>query len=85
MKRKQAAALRYDPRKESAPRLLAKGEGCVAERLIKKAKELGIPLYEDRLLVEALLQQELGTEIPPELYQVVAAVLAFVYRLDREG
>lgn len=85
LKRKQAAALRYDPRKDNAPRLLAKGEGYVAERLIERAKELGIPLYEDRQLVEALLQQELGTEIPPELYRVVAAVLAFVYRLDRHS
>lgn len=81
--RKKAAALRYDPQRENAPRLLAKGEGYVAERLLVRATELGIPIYEDRALVDALLTLELQAEIPPELYQVVAAVLAFVYRLDR--
>ncbi len=80
---KKAAALRYDPRREQAPRLLAKGEGYVAERLLARARDLGIPVYEDRPLVEALLALELESEIPPELYRVVAAVLAFVYRLDR--
>lgn len=81
--KKKAAALRYDPAQDGAPRLLAKGEGYVAERLLSRAKELGIPVYEDRHLVEALLDLELESEIPPELYRVVAAVLAFVYKLDK--
>ncbi|MDI6871398.1 MAG: EscU/YscU/HrcU family type III secretion system export apparatus switch protein [Bacillota bacterium] len=81
--RKKAAALRYDPRREQAPRLLAKGEGYMAERLLARARELGIPIYEDPPLVAALLGLDLESEIPPELYQVVAAVLAFVYRLDK--
>lgn len=80
---KKAAALRYDPGREKAPRLLAKGQGHVAERLLARAREAGIPVYEDRPLVEALLNLELESEIPSELYRVVAAVLAFVYRLDR--
>lgn len=79
---KKAAALRYDPGREKAPRLLAKGQGHVAQRLLARAREAGIPVYEDRPLVEALLSLELEAEIPPELYRVVAAVLAFVYRLD---
>ncbi|MGE5507862.1 MAG: EscU/YscU/HrcU family type III secretion system export apparatus switch protein [Chitinophagales bacterium] len=81
---KKAAALRYDPTLgDRAPRLLAKGEGFVAERLLERARAEGIPIYEDKALVDALVHLELETEVPPELYQVVAAVLAFVYRLDR--
>jgi flagellar biosynthesis protein len=81
--KRKAAALRYEPGRENAPRLLAKGEGFLADRLVSRAQEFGIPIYEDRLLVEALLRLELESEIPAELYRVVAAVLAFVYRLDR--
>lgn len=81
--KKKAAALRYDPAQDGAPRLLAKGEGYVAERLLARARELGIPVYEDRRLVEALLALDCEAEIPPELYRVVAAVLAFVYQLDQ--
>jgi flagellar biosynthesis protein len=83
--RKKAAALRYDPVRDRAPRLLAKGEGHLAERLLTRAHELGLPVYEDSLLVEALLRLDLESEIPPELYRVVAGILAFVYRLDRKG
>lgn len=82
--KKKAAALRYDPaRGDRAPRLLAKGEGFTAERLLARAREAGVPVYEDKALVEALVHLQLDAEVPPELYQVVAAVLAFVYRLDR--
>ncbi|MGE5553510.1 MAG: EscU/YscU/HrcU family type III secretion system export apparatus switch protein [Betaproteobacteria bacterium] len=83
--RKKAAALRYDPQQDQAPRLLAKGERYVAERLLTRARQLGIPIYEDPPLVEALLRLGLESEIPPELYKAVAAVLAFVYRLDTAG
>lgn len=81
--KKQAAALRYSSAKERAPRLLAKGQGELAERIIARAREHGVPVYEDSALVGTLMQLELETEIPPELYRVVASVLAFVYRLDR--
>jgi len=76
----KAAALAYD--KIGVPRLVAKGEGEVALKIIEKARAEGIPLQQNLMLVEALLNIELSKEIPPELYPVVAEVLAFVYRLN---
>ncbi|NGQ93915.1 EscU/YscU/HrcU family type III secretion system export apparatus switch protein [Brevibacillus sp. SYP-B805] len=84
-KRKQAVALRYRAGAEEAPRVVAKGSGYVAETIIKQAKEHCIPIQEDPSLVEVLGKLDLNQQIPPELYQVVAEILAFVYRLDKAG
>ncbi len=78
---KQAAALAYD--RIGAPRVVAKGKGHVARKIIEFAREKGIPIQNNETLVETLMQVELSAEIPPELYQAVAEVLAFIYRLDR--
>jgi flagellar biosynthesis protein len=65
-----------------APKLVAKGNGVVAERLIAIARENGIPVIEDKVLVETLDQLNVNQQIPPELYQVVAEILVSVYRAD---
>ncbi|MGG1480298.1 EscU/YscU/HrcU family type III secretion system export apparatus switch protein [Bacillus smithii] len=83
IKRKQAAALSYDPHKHQAPILIAKGSGKTAEAIIEKAEENHIPIQEDPNLVELLCKLELSTAIPEELYQAVAEVFAFIYRLDK--
>jgi flagellar biosynthesis protein len=80
---KKAVALHYDQEQGSAPRIVAQGRGAVAEQIVSVAKEHQVPLHEDRGLVETLLAFELGKEIPPELYQVVAEVLAFVQHIDK--
>lgn len=79
--KKKAVALAYD--QIEAPRVVAKGEGEVARKIIEIAESEGIPLQKDNLLVEALLQVELTKEIPMQLYQAVAEVLAFVYQLEK--
>ena len=79
--KEKAVALAYD--NIGAPRVVAKGEGEVAKRIIEIAESEGIPLQKDNLLVEALLQVELTKEIPPQLFQAVAEVLAFIYRLEK--
>lgn len=79
--RRRAAALQYEPDRDEAPRLVARGEGHVAERILEIAREHGIPVHEDRALVDLLARLDLGSEIPPELYRVVAEIIAFVYRL----
>lgn len=79
---KKAVALGYDPSKDGAPQVLAKGKGVVAGRIVEIAKEKGVDLYEDPALVEALSAVDIGKEIPEELYKVVAEVLAFIYSLD---
>ena len=78
----KAVALKYDRTKDKAPRIMAKGRGEIAEKIIDIAKEHDVPLYEDQQLVQILEALDLETEIPPELYRAVAEVLAFVYRLN---
>jgi len=80
--RKSATALGYDPEKENAPRVLASGRGFVAEQIIATARANGIPIREDPLLAEVLSRVNIDQEIPPELYALVAEVLAYIYRLQ---
>jgi len=77
---KRATALRYEGR--DAPKVAATGRGLVAEKIIEAAREAGIPLREDPVLVEALATLELEQEIPPELYRAVAEALAWAYQLS---
>ena len=83
--RQRAVALRYDRDKEQAPRVVAKGSGYLAERILETARAHGITIYEDKELIELLSRLELYQVIPAELYQVIAEVLAFVYRLNRNA
>ncbi len=78
----KAVALKYDNKKNKAPRVTAKGRGDIAEKIIEVAKAHNVPLYEDKNLIQILEALELETEIPPELYRAVAEVLAFIYRLN---
>jgi len=80
---KKAVALAYD--QVGAPKVVAKGDGFLARKMIEIAQEKKIPIQSNETLVEALMQVELAREIPPELYQVVAEVLAFIYRLDKKN
>lgn len=84
-KRKKAAALKYKPNEDAAPKVVAKGSGSIAERILEVAKKHRIPLKEDRQLVEVLSTIDLNREIPPELYKAVAEILAFVYKMTKTG
>lgn len=79
----KAVALEYTP-EDLAPKVKASGKGLIAERIIDIAKENGIPIVEDPALVEVLSRLSIDSIIPPELYQIVAEVLAYVYAIDRE-
>jgi flagellar biosynthesis protein len=83
--RKKAAALRYTHDKDSAPRVVAKGSGVTAEKILQLAKEHNIPIKEDYNLVEVLSQLDLYQEIPPELYRAVAEILSFIYWTTKRG
>ncbi|MFT9849579.1 EscU/YscU/HrcU family type III secretion system export apparatus switch protein [Aneurinibacillus sp. REN35] len=76
----QVAVIRYDKENDKAPTIVAQGRGAVAEKIIAKAKEHDIPMQEDGLLLENLLNLDLGSNVPPQLYQVVAEVLLLVRR-----
>lgn len=79
----KAVALKYEADKNSAPVVLAKGTGLVADRIIFEASDHGVAVHEDSSLVEVLLQLEVQEEIPSELYAVMAEILSFVYQADR--
>ena len=81
-----AVALRYEPSEgDDAPVMTAKGAGHFAERIIATAKEHGIPVREDKALVQVLASLEIDQEIPPELYIAVARILSFLYRFQQSG
>jgi flagellar biosynthesis protein len=74
-----AVALEYDG--SSAPRVTAKGQGEVAEKIIETAREAGVPVEENVLLAQALSSVELDEHIPEDLYKAVAQVIGFVLKL----
>ncbi len=76
-----ATALQYDSEKGGAPRVIASGQRKVAEKILAEARKHNISIYEDPALTAALANVNLGEEIPAELYQVVAEVLAYIYRV----
>lgn len=80
---KKAVALKYSPGQE-APVVVAKGRGVVAQAILDKAKEHDVPVQEDASLVEVLSKLELDQQIPPELYNLVAEILSFIYRSDQK-
>jgi flagellar biosynthesis protein len=80
---RKAVALHYDASEGNAPRVVAKGQRLVAERIIALAKEHGIHIHEDPDLVAVLSKLDINAQIPEELYQAVAQVLAFVYRINQ--
>lgn len=81
--KKRAIALKYDVKKDRAPKIIASGRGRIAEDILKLAEEHEIPFYEDKTLTELLAKLHFDEEIPGDLYPVVAEVLAFVYQLDQ--
>jgi len=84
MDQKKAAALQYNIRKDSAPRLVGKGKGWMAEKIIQLAREHHIPIKEDPYLVEILSTLDLYDEIPPDLYKAVAEILVFIYKISNK-
>ena len=81
--RRQAIALRYQPREDNAPKVTAKGTGYLAEKILELAREHKVPIREDKNLIQILSRLELEQEIPPEVYRAVAEILSFIYRLSR--
>ncbi|MDD2950358.1 MAG: EscU/YscU/HrcU family type III secretion system export apparatus switch protein [Sulfuricurvum sp.] len=78
---KKAVAMRYDPAKENAPRVIAKGQGVTAENIIKIAELHNLPIKKDEDLVEMLSKVELDREVPEKLYLAVAEVFSFIYKI----
>ncbi|MEA3330709.1 MAG: EscU/YscU/HrcU family type III secretion system export apparatus switch protein [Campylobacterota bacterium] len=82
---KKAAALRYNTKKENAPRVVAKGEGQTAQNIIKIAQLHNLPIKKDEDLIELLSKVELDKEVPEALYRAVAEVFSFIYKVSNKN
>ncbi len=80
---KQATALQYSPDTDVAPKVIATGQGIVAEKIIEKAKEADVPVYQNANLAQTLSALGIGDQIPPEIYEVVAEILVFIGSVDK--
>ena len=79
-----AIALRYSPTDgDPAPRIVAGGDGFLADEILRIARENDVPLRQDPALAGALATLDVGRQIPPELFRAIAEVLAFVYKMNR--
>lgn len=82
--RKEAVALKYDVDTTTAPVVVAKGKGQVADNILQKAKDHDVPIQEDPTLVQLLGELDINDSIPENLYNAVAEVFAFIYNVDKE-
>lgn len=81
---KKAVALRYDRKRDNAPKVIGKGKGKIAENIIKLANDHDIPIKKDEDLVELLSKVNIDKEIPPNLYKAVAEVFSFLYKITND-
>jgi len=81
--RDKAVVIKYDANSENAPMIVAKGERLVAAKIKELAIEHNIPIVENKSLVDEIIKMKVDTEIPVELYEIMAQVLAFVYKIDK--
>ena len=80
-RRQNAVALAY-AKGDAAPKVVARGQGLVAEQIIARAQEAGVFVHESKELVSLLMDVDLDREIPPALYRVVAELLAWLYHIE---
>jgi flagellar biosynthesis protein len=82
--RKRATAMSYRQGSgDGAPKIVAQGQGLIADKILELARAAGVPIREDAALANALESLEIGMEIPEDLYVAVAEALAWAYKLDK--
>ncbi|MFA5575791.1 MAG: EscU/YscU/HrcU family type III secretion system export apparatus switch protein [Tissierellaceae bacterium] len=69
---------------DTAPKVIAKGKGIVADRILDKAIEEDVQVYKDEELVNSLMNLEINEEIPEDLYEAIAEIIFYVYSIDSE-
>ncbi len=79
--KQQAVAIAYESG-DLAPSVIAKGHGAIADHIIAIAQEQGVFVHESKDLVAMLMQVDLDEHIPTELYQAIAEILAWLYRIE---
>lgn len=83
--KKKAVALRYKKGKNTAPEVVAKGVGEIADKIINVATNEDVPIIEDEYAAEEFYGVDINVEIPPEMYKIAAEILAYVYSVDRKN
>jgi flagellar biosynthesis protein len=84
MEKKKAVALRYKKGVDNAPKVVAKGMDLIAQRILEIAEKENIPIIKNEKAVEDFYGIDLDDEIPSELYEIAAEIIAFVYKLDKQ-
>lgn len=80
-----AIALGYDPSKNNAPTILAKGQGHVAEKIIQIAIDQGIEIKQDTDLLQILKAVDINEEIPVEAFTAVAEIISYIYQQNAKS
>ena len=81
----KAVALKYDSQQTSAPKLIAKGKGEIAKKILQKANEFDIPIFKNEALAESLLKLDVDEQIPPSLYKAVAEVFVWLMNTEQKA
>ncbi|MEW8956590.1 EscU/YscU/HrcU family type III secretion system export apparatus switch protein [Clostridium sp.] len=84
LERRKAAALKYKEGTDLAPKVVASGVGKLADKIIEKAEENNVPVVYNKELTELLTNVDIGDHIPPELYEAVAHIIAYITEIDGE-
>lgn len=82
---KKAVAMEYFKKKGRAPRIIAKGKGILAEKIVELANKNNVPLFKDKNLCNLFMNTDVGKEIPESLYKAAVEVLSYVYWLKRRS
>ena len=82
--KQKAAALHYEPKSKNAPKVIAHGEGVIAQKIIAKAHEFNIPLFQNELLVNSLVNLDIDETIPHELYNSVVEVFLWLMKNEEK-
>ncbi len=82
---KKAVALKYEKEAMSAPVVVAKGKGSVALKILEKAKEFDVPIFQNKALAESLLDVQLEEEVPPKLYKAVVEVFIWLMKSEKKA
>ncbi len=82
---KTAVALKYDQEGTSAPTVVAKGKGSIANKILEKAQEFEVPIFQNEALANSLLSLDVDEQIPPNLYKAVAEVFVWLMNSEKKA
>jgi len=85
MSEKKAVALKYDQDQSGAPKVIAKGKGAIAEKILQKAQEFEVPVFQNEALATSLLSLDVDEQIPPNLYKAVAEVFVWLMKSEQQA